>query len=416
MPKFFYIARDASGQKITDSDEAQNADELIDRLHAKELIVINIASEANKDQLSSSSIKGAERSKQQAFKHYGIRNDDLVVFCRQLATLLGAAVTILKSLDTISKQVSSRRLYNVILDMQRNMEAGLSLHETMAKHPKVFSDLWINLVETGEASGNLALILNRLATYLERSAYFRKKMISNLIYPGILMAASVGALLFLTVKIIPTFAEIFKGFNITLPTMTRLLISASFFIRKFLLVGVGIIIAVIVFVIRPYINTKDGRMRYESMKFKLPLFGEFYRALVVERFSSGMSTLIESGIPILYSLEITEHSVGSLIMTDIIRKIKEEVRSGKSLSSTLEESRFFEPMVVQMLAVGEEVGDLPQMFKRINAFYQEYVETFLSRITTIFEPIVLIFMGVVIGFMVIGMFVPIFQIATIGGR
>jgi type IV pilus assembly protein PilC len=267
-------------------------------------------------------------------------------------------------------------------------------------------------VETGEASGNLAGVLNRLATHLERTAAFRRKMISSMIYPVILLIAAVGALLFLTMKIIPTFAEIFKGFDIDLPVLTMMLLGLSNFIRTYILLILGVLVAGI-FIFKAYTNTREGRMMFEKFKFNLPLFGEFNRALIMERFSSSMSTLIESGVPILYSLEIAEHSVDNFVMADIIHRMKDEVVTGKALSSSIEKSGFFEPMVGQMVAVGEEVGDLPQMFKRINIFYQEYTETFLVRFTAMFEPIMLIFMGLVIGVMVVGMFLPIFRIATI---
>lgn len=410
MPRYYYTVRDNAGKKQTGSEEAGSSEELISRLQARNLIVVSIDYEP-KDEPASAA-RGDVPGRYRRFSHYAVRGDDLVIFCRQLATLLGAAVTILKSLDIISKQVSSRRLYNIIRALMKNMEGGLSFHEALAKHPKVFSELWVNLVETGEASGNLAGVLNRLASHLEKSAAFRRKIISSLIYPIILMIAATGALLFLTMKIIPTFAEIFKGFDIELPTLTLMLLSVSNFVRKYFLFIAGACIAGY-FMFRAYINTKEGRVAYEKFKFNLPLFGEFNRALTVERFSSSMSTLIESGVPILYSLEITEHSVDNMVMADIIHRIKEDVVTGKSLSSTIEKSGFFEPMVGQMVAVGEEVGDLPQMFKRINTFYQEYTETFLLRFTALFEPFMLIFMGVVIGIMVVGMFLPIFRIANI---
>ncbi len=411
MAKFLYIARDNSGNKVTGSEEAVSQDDLIARLQSRNLLVIQVMPEVKGGHaIFTPDIPGGKMK----FKHYGVTSDDLVVFCRQLATLLGAAVSILKSLDAIAKQVASRKLYNVVKDLQKNMEAGLSFHEAMAKHPRVFSELWINLVETGEASGNLAVVLNRLATHLERNAAFKKKVISALVYPIILMSASLGALLFLTIKIIPTFAELFKGFNVTLPFLTQILINVSSFIRKFVLLIIGAGVGGFFF-LRAYIRTREGRIAFEKFQFSLPLLGEFFRALAVERFSSGMSTLIESGVPILYSLEIAEHSMGNYIMMEIVRKIKEDVREGKLLSHSLEASNFFEPMVVQMVAVGEEVGDLPQMFKRVNTFYQEYAETFLTRFTAMFEPIMLMFMGLVIGVMVIGMFLPIFKIATMGG-
>ena len=410
MPKFSYIARNYKGEKVTGVEEASGQEEVIGRLQSRNLLVVSIISDEKADTKSGISAKVKIQT-----RHYGISRDDLVLFCRQLATLLGAGVTILKSLDIISQQVSSKKLYNVIKDLQKNMEAGLSLHETMAKHPHVFSELWVNLVESGEASGNLALILNRLASYLERIAAFRNKIISALIYPVILMTAAIGALLFLSLKIIPTFAELFKGFGTELPALTKAIVAVSYFLRKYLLV-MFIAVAVLGYIIRGYIRTNDGRKRYEKLLLSLPVIGKFFHGLLVERFSSEMSTLVESGVPILYSLEIAEHSVNNFVLADIIRGIKENVRQGKPLSQPLEASRFFDPMVIQMVTVGEEIGELSQMFKKINAFYQEYVETFLTRITTMFEPIMLIFMAFIIGIMVIGMFLPIFQIAQLAGR
>lgn len=411
MPKFFYVARDKTGKKISAFEEASNLEELVARLQAKNLIVVNIIPES-KEVKATTKPEGASEGIRH--KHIGVRQSDLVLFCRQLATLLGAGVTILKSLEVILKQVASRRLYNVIKNIAKDMEAGLSLHEAMAKCPKVFSGLWVNLMESGEASGNLAVVLSRLASYLERNADFKRRIISAVIYPVILMVAGFGALLFLTIKIIPTFVEIFKGFNVTLPFLTLVLVAISGFLRKFLLLILGLVIAAI-YIFRAFIRTRNGRMAFEKFLFKMPLFGNFFHALVIERFSSEMSTLVESGVPILFSLEITERSVDNLIMADIVRQIKENVRDGKPLSQQLEKSGFFEPMVVQMVAVGEEIGELSQMFKRINDFYEEYVSTFLTRFATIFEPIMLIFMGIVIAIMVIGMFLPILQLSQMTG-
>lgn len=411
MAKLIYVARDKNGKRVTGTQESTGEDELISRLHAMDLTVINIvpATKESAEQLGAgTSVKAAK-----ANRHYGVSSDDLVLFSRQLTTLLGAGVTILKSLDTISKQVSSQKLLNIIEQLKKDMEAGLSFHEALAKHPKVFSDLWVNLVESGEASGNLAIVLDRLAQYLERNAEFKQKLISALIYPMILLFASIGALLFVTVKIVPTFAGVFQGFNMKLPTPTLILLSVSDFIRAYLfMIFVGFIVAGFLF--KKYISTKDGRRNWEKFLYNLGLFGDFFRSLAVERFASEMSTLVESGVPILYSLEITEQSVGSVIMAEIIRSVKDEVRSGKPLSQPLEASGFFEPMVIQMISIGEEIGELPQMFKKIDVFYQQYIETFLARILSLFEPVILIFMGLVIGLMVIGLFMPIFQMSKIG--
>ncbi|MDD2680098.1 MAG: type II secretion system F family protein [Candidatus Omnitrophica bacterium] len=414
MPKYFYVARNKAGTKVDGVEEGVSQDEVISRLQSKDLLVVSITSEESKDTPLPSGAQATYRGKFIP-KHNRITGQDLTLFCRQLATLLGAGVTILKSLDIISNQVSSKRLHRVIKDLEKNMEAGLSFHEAMAKHSDIFSEFWIHLVESGEASGNLAVVLSRLAAYLERYGAFRKKIISALIYPAILFVAGISALLFMTIKIIPTFANIFSGFNIKLPFLTVILVEVSKFIRGYFLIiiaalGVGF------WFLRKYISTKEGKKRFEGLLLKLPLFGEFFRTLVIERFTSEMSTLVESGVPILYSLEISERSVDNLVLGDIIRNIKDDVRVGKPLGQALEKSNFFDPMAVQMINIGEEIGELSNMFKRLDTFYQEYLETFLARFVSMFEPIMLVFIGAVIGIMVIGMFLPIFEISQIGNK
>ena len=412
MPKFYYIARNRAGVKETGIEEALTQEDAVLKAQAKGLVVVNVIPEGSESfGNSSTDIFVKIRLKP---KHGRITKTDLMLFCRQLSTLIGAGVTILMSLEIISKQVASRRLYDVSTDLRKSMEAGLSFHEALAAHPNIFSDLWINLVESGEASGNLAVVLSRLAAYLEKEAAFRNKIISALVYPAILTLVGLGALLFLSLKIIPSFAEIFKGFNITLPWLTQMLINVSNFLKKnfillFLLSGVGI------FILRKYSQTKTGRLNLEKFQFKLPVFGEFFLAFNIEKFSSEMATLLESGVPILYSLEISGRSVNNLIMADIIRQIKDDVRDGKPMRDSLERSGFFEPMVIQMVSIGEEIGELPQMFKRINSFYQEYCDTFLARFVSMFEPFVLVFIGGVIGIMVVGMFLPIFELTKISG-
>jgi type IV pilus assembly protein PilC len=410
MARYFYIVRNNAGKKESGVLEAVSQDEAVNQLQAKGMLIVSIFPEAK--QVDDNATRETVRVKTKP-KHSRITSSDLMLFCRQLATLLGAGVTILKSLSIIQMQVSSSRLAKVILNLIKNMEAGLSFHEAMSKEGDVFSDLWINLVESGEASGNLAVVLSRLAGYLERNEEFKRKIVSALMYPGILLCAGIGALLFMTIKIIPTFAAIFTEFKIELPLITKILIAVSVFIRtKF--IWLILIIAAVIFLFKKYISTTSGKRVYEEYLLKIPVFGEFVHALLVERFSSEMSTLLESGVPILYALEISEHSVDNLIMGDIIRSIKNDIRDGKSLGEPFDKSGFFEPMVVQMITIGEEIGELSQMFKRINVFYQEYVEVFLTRIVTMFEPILLVVLGSMIGVMLIGVFMPIFQIANIG--
>jgi type IV pilus assembly protein PilC len=412
MPKFYYIARNRAGAKETGVEEAQNQEDAVVKIQAKGLIVVNVIPEGPESSTGASTENIVKvRLKP---KHNRVTNEDLMLFCRQLSTLIGAGVTILMSLEIISKQVASKRLYEVSVDLKKNMEAGLSFHEALALHSKIFSDLWVNLVESGEASGNLAVVLNRLASYLEKEAEFRSKIISALIYPMILTFVGVGALLFLSLKIIPSFAEIFKSFDISLPMLTQILVNISDFLKKnILLIIMGVVAFILV--MQKYLQTNAGKLSLEKIQLRLPIFGEFFLAFNIEKFSSEMSTLLESGVPILYSLEIAGRSVNNLIMADIIRKIKDDVREGRPMRDSLERSGFFEPMVIQMVSIGEEIGELPQMFKRINVFYQEYCDTFLARFVALFEPFVLIFLGGAIGIMVIGMFLPIFELAKING-
>ncbi|MFA5118064.1 MAG: type II secretion system F family protein [Candidatus Omnitrophota bacterium] len=406
MPKYIYTCRDRSGKKVEGAEEAGSHDELVSRLQSKEWIVINIALESKLAVAQKKELAGARK------KHYSFSSEDLVLFCRQIATLLGAGVTILRSLEIISQQVTSVRLYNVIKQLQKDMEAGLSFHEAMARHPTVFSDLWVNLVESGEASGSLAMVLARLAGYLERNETFKRKIISALTYPIILLVACLGAMMFLSMKIIPQFASLFEGFNIELPVITKILIGMSSAIKDYFIIT-GLVGGIGVYFLRIYLSTNNGRKVMEDFLFNLPTLGEFFKVLVVERFTSEMSTLVESGVPILFSLEIAEHSVNNLTLGEIIRKIKDEVREGKPLSVPVEKSGFFDPMAVQMIAIGEEVGELSSMLKKLNVFYQEYVDTFLTRVTAMFEPILLIVIGAGAGFIIIGMFMPIFQISQI---
>lgn len=410
MPKFYYVARNRAGVKETGKVEAPSQDDAVAIIQSKSLTVVNVIPES----IDNAAGSGRSVKIKSTPKHGRVTSEDLMLFCQQLSALIGAGVTILVSLNIIAKQVASRKLYEVLLSLTKNMEAGLSFHEAMAMHPRVFSDLWVNLVESGEASGNLSVVLSRLAAYLQKNAEFKSKVVSALIYPAILTFAGMAALLFMAIKIIPTFAEIFKGFDITLPMLTQILVGISGFLRRYFFV---LILAVggIIFTFRKYTATKPGRKSFENFKFQLPVFGDFFMALNIERFSSGMATLLESGVPILYSLEISERSVDNLIMADIIRKIKEDVREGKPFRESLEKSGFFEPMLIQMIGIGEEIGELPQMFKRINSFYQERCDTFLARFVSMFEPFILVFIGSLIGVMVIGMFLPIFKIANIGG-
>lgn len=401
MPDFSFTAIDKEGKKITRIQEADTEDELIKSLQAQELVVVSIK------------LKPEKVSKQISyFTHRRIKSDDLVFFARQLATLIDAGVTLLKSLEVISKQIESKNLFFVVEKIKKDIEQGLTFRDSLAKHRKVFQDLWINLVETGEASGNLAIILDRLAKFLEQRAAFRREIISAMIYPVILFFVGIGAIFFFTLRIVPTFAELFKGFGIKLPLLTQMVINLSEIAQKSFIPAI-LTFFILLFIFCQYIKTEEGRKKFDKFKLRIPFFSKLFKNILLERFSSEMAILIESGVPLIYTLEITERAIGNKAVSEIVREVKESVRVGKTLSKPLADSDFFPPLLVQMVAIGEETGNLSQMFKQLASHYEEYLITLMKRLTSMFEPLMIIFMGGVIGTIVISMFLPIFSVARI---
>ena len=410
MKKFEFSAREQTGKLITGSEEAESADILVNRLQLRGLLVTHISLRLE----SAASLKPAAQSgEERPFRRYRITEEDLITFGRQLATAIGSGVSLLKSLNIISRQVASRRFYEIINIITHDVESGFSFRDALSKHPNVFPSLWVNMVETGEASGSLPIVLERLVAYLEARAAFKRKLVSALIYPLVLLIVALAAIAVFLCFIIPKFAMIFESFNKKLPPPTLILVSVSNLLTKnFFLIFAGICATVFLFV--KYFKTRAGKLRLDNFVLNAPALREFFRLAEIEKFCSGMTTLLESGVPILFALEISERSSGNAIVQDIIKKIKDNVREGKPLVTPMEESGFFPPMITQMVNIGEEIGELDKMFKKIAYFYSELLETRITRLTTLFEPVMIVFMGIVIGGMVVAMFLPIFDIANIG--
>ena len=409
MPRLSYVARDKDGNRVTGTEDVADADALIAKLQNQGLLVIEVKPFEKVAAEARSGLK-----KTTITTHRGVKTTDLVLLARQLATMLDAGVTLLRSLQIICQQVESAVLLRTLEQVTKDLSKGSAFSSALSKYPKVFGPFWSSLIEVGEASGNLPVILEKLGDYLEAKADFQKKLISAILYPAVLLVAAVGAITFFAVVIIPRFTEIFKSLNIKLPPLTVGLLGVFEFLRtKFfllLLVLVGII-----FAIKKYINTETGGRQIENLLLRLPMVGNVYRILIIERFTSQLAILIESGVPILYALEICERMVISRNMVSVVQGIKNQVREGKLIAEPMDKSGFFTPMVVQMVMIGEETGELDKMLKKVAAFYQDYIETFISRLSTLIEPFMLIFMGMVVGVIVIAMFLPIFSIASGGG-
>lgn len=414
MGKFIYTIISKDGKRQMLKAEAESEEKLLNQLQSQGLTVTNISSEIEEIEPDA----GAEAKKPLVLKrgrklHAGVKLTDLVILARQLSTMLSAGVTLLKSLEIICDQLQSSRLLRAIESIRKEVEGGRNFSDCLSDYPGVFPKLWVNLVQAGEASGNLPVVLERLSSYLEARAAFRSKLVSAMVYPIILFAVATGAILVFTLVIVPRFVSIFASFDMELPLITKVLISLSSFMRHGIIFIIGGIFA-LVFVFKSVVKTERGKWFIDKFKFQIPLVGEFIQSVQIEKFASQISMLLESGVPILYSLEITQHSMDNALMEEAVLHIKEAVREGKTFHDPMQESGLFPPMVTQMIAIGEEIGELPKMCKRVAGYYQDYVETFVVRFTAMLEPLMIVFMGAVIGLMVIAMYMPIFQMATAG--
>lgn len=410
MPKFSYVVKNKEGRSFANTVNAGSKQSLVDQLQKQGFFIVKLEEATAHPSQSSAPAK----KKKKQFRYKRIKLQDMLVFSRQLATMLEAGVPLIRSLKVIQLQIESEKLYMVVQDVLEKVEQGTALSAAMANHPKVFNQFWISLVEVGEASGTIPNILNKLAFYLEQQAAFRSTVISGIIYPAILFTVAMGAVAFFALVVGPKFQSIFESMNMELPWITTTLLGIFAFVRKYIFVLIALTI-VTVFLFKKYINTYNGRLQLEKQLFKMPVVGEVFKLIIVERFAAQMAILIDSGVPILYALDITERLVDNNTCALIIADIKESVKQGELLVAPMERSGFFPPMCVQMITVGEETGELSKMLKHVAAFYQSNVETFMKRFSTIVEPFMLVFMGAMIGTIVVAMFLPMFNLSKLGG-
>ncbi len=405
MPNFVYLARDQSGAMKSGHLEAVDEDEVVGILQHRGLYVT---------QLSRSNGAAHNTLTQQPVQRRllgRVTVDDKVLFCQQLATLIEAGLPLLKSLEIVSSQVESRPLLLAVEQIRQDVEAGRALHQAMAQHPKLFTSFWVNLVESGEASGNLAASLDQLAGYLESARTLQRKAMTALTYPAFLMIACVVVMLVFAIKIIPIFSTIFKSLGSNLPLMTRVIVGISDVIRHyFVLVLAGFVLAW--HLLRRYLQTESGRWLLDRLVLKIPVFQKLFQQFQLAQFSRGLSTLLNSGVPILFSLEIMSHSASNKVYGQAIADVREYVREGQPMAEPMSRIPLFPPMMVQMIQVGEEIGQLGKMLDKVASYYEERVSTFIERLTVLFEPIAIAVMAVLVGTIVISMYLPIFGLAT----
>jgi type IV pilus assembly protein PilC len=395
MGLFSYIGKDSQGARLTGTLDAADQHEAIAILHKKGLIVISVQEEKPK--------KVAEGS---------VKLDDLVIFSRQLATMVESGITLVQALHILSEQSDNKILSGVTLKIKEDIESGSSLNEAMGKHTRIFSGLYINMVKAGETSGLLDEILDRLASYLEKSAALQRKVKSSLVYPIVVISMAILITVFLLTTVVPTFKGIFASLGGTLPLPTQILIGISDTMRKFFLFFVGGLF-IAGFLIKRFADTPKGRYFVDGRSLKLPVFGPLLRKVVVAKFSRTLATLVKSGVPILYALEIVGKTSGNVVVEETVLNARNAIREGEPIADPLARSGVFPPMVVRMIAVGEQTGQLEKMLNKIADFYDEQVDAAVSGLTSMIEPLVIGFLGIIIGGIVVALFMPIFKITEL---
>jgi type IV pilus assembly protein PilC len=398
MPSFVYVAREtATGREVRSSVEAATEQAAIAALLNRNLLVVSIQERIGK--------RGRTSGGRVALQ-------DLVIFTRQLATMIDAGLAMVQSLQALADQTTNKVMRDVIRDVCTRVEGGDSFSEALQKHPKTFSRLYVCMVAAGEKGGLLAEILARLATYLENAARLRKKVKSAMMYPTVVTVVAILITIFLLVKVVPVFGDIFSSFGAKLPGPTLFMVNLSEFVQRYILllmIGSGALVYGWIY----FIKTKPGREFWDRQRIRLPVFGSIAHKICLARFTRTLASLIRSGVPILEVLQIVSQTVGNVVMEKAIRSAASDIERGESISAAIGKHPVFPQMIVRMITAGEQTGKIDNMLERVSDFLDEEIETTLSGLTSLIEPILIVFLGVVVGGMVICMFLPIFKLADI---
>jgi type IV pilus assembly protein PilC len=395
MPLFEYTAKNATnGQIMKGQMQAQTRDEVVGHIRKNRLILVNIR----------------EAPKQLKFSlgQPGIKTRDVVIFTRQFATMINSGLPLVQSLSILAAQTENKALKEVTKQVVFDVEAGNTLADAFSRHPKAFSGLFVNMVAAGEAGGILDTILLRLATFLEKNDALVRKVKSAMIYPAVIMSVAAIAITVLLIFVIPVFQSMFASVNMELPLPTRVVIGMSEFLIGYWWAILGAIIGT-VFLIRQYYATPDGHRNIDRMMINSPVLGDVIRKSAVSRFTRTLGTLISSGVSILDGLEITAKTAGNRVIHDAVMESRNSIAGGETIAAPLERSKVFPPMVISMIAVGEQTGGLDEMLSKIADFYDEEVDVAVGALLSLMEPVMIVVLGVVVGGMVVAMYLPIFD-------
>ena len=420
MAKYEYVALDARGQESRGTIEAPSSNDAVGQLRQSGYFPTSVVEEGKgapvKQAKAQKAMKAAAAPKAKSkgitlFQRKSVSGKVLMIFTRQLATLIDAGLPLLRGLTVLAKQEKDLVLRNTINALADAVQGGSTFSESMAQHPRIFNKLYINMVKAGELGGVLELVLQRLAEFQEKAQKIKNKVMAAMAYPVIVLCIAIAIMLFLLAFIVPKFEQIFKDMlgGKPLPMLTQFVINASNTVKTN---WIWIIVAIVAFVViyKMIARSEKGRVVLDKIKLKLPLFGDLTRKSSISRFSRTLGTLVTSGVPILQALNITRDTAGNAIVADAVTKVHDAVKEGESIVQPLEASGVFPPMVISMVDVGEETGQLPEMLLKIAEVYDDEVDNAVEGLTSLLEPIMIVILALIVGTIVIALFMPLISI------
>lgn len=370
-----------------------------------------LAGVLRREQIAPVAIREKESSGLSLFRKR-VSQSEVAVFTRQFSVMLDAGLPLIQGLDAIAQQHPNQAFKTVLEQVRSDVEAGSTLSAAMARHPKVFDSLYTNMVAAGESGGILDTILQRLSTFIEKIVKLKRALRSALIYPATILTVAVGVVTLILWKVIPVFRTLFEGFNVELPLLTRIVIALSGVVERYMIFFI-VFVGLCVFALRSYYRTDKGRHVIDRSLLKVPILGDVFRRIGVARFTRTLATLLTSGVPILEGLNITARTAGNAILEDVIYQLRQRIEEGGNMADPMRQSGFFPPMVNQMVSVGESTGEMDSMLVKVADYYEEEVDVVVANLMTILEPVLMVFLGIVVGGIVISMYLPMFKLIKV---
>jgi type IV pilus assembly protein PilC len=402
MAVYQWQGKKHTGEYLRGEITAENYEQVIEEIRKKDIYPISVK---KKSEFFTLSLRGTK----EISPNTKISDNNLIVFTRQFSSLIESGVPILQGLSIMIEQQKNKELKGILTKIREGIESGASLSDSLRKFPKVFNDLYVNLVESGEKGGVLDRVFKRLSVYFEKILKLKRKIKGAMIYPIVVLSVAIGVIVILMTFVIPVFANLFSSVGAKLPALTRDVIGFSDFMRAYILYII-IVLGVLIFALKVYNKKESGKRNIDRIILKIPVVGILLKKVAIARFARTLSTMVESGVPILAGLAIVSKTSGNKIIEESLMQTKEDVSSGSPLSTALNKTKLFPPLVIQMVMVGEKTGNLDAMLAKVADYYDEEVDNAVNNLTQMLEPALIIFLGVVVGTLVVAMYLPIFNL------